>query len=201
MNISESTKSFLWLPHKTGTNNAVSILKNFGFKTYIQQNGNLFLYNTECEVKDLTGNHIMIYFEGHEKYDFICTARNPFSRLLSLYKFNHKDQSEWSPEHFQNYFNIISKRFRVTKFLWPFERRVPDYFIRLENLYDDYLKLPFIKNSEIHITGELKELCSKKINFTSEIKNPEEYFNDEIKNLIWLEGKKYFDLLGYEFPY
>jgi len=193
MIISEENKSFLWLQSRTGSNHAVQIFSKFGFKTRkTTENGYIFL-----ELKPV---HNMSYFSGHEKYTFICTARNPFTRLLSSYKFNNKTV-DWNPKNFQDFFYHRFKLQSLGKFIYPFMNRTPDYFIRLENLYEDYQKLDFIKNSELNESGDLSILCKRKINDTEDLKNPEGYFTNEIIEMVYEEGAKFFDLTGYNYPF
>lgn len=194
MNISEENKSFVWFQAKTGTNLSVEILKNFGFVTR---------FNTPNGLKTvpLKGVHSTLYPTNHEDYIFICTARNPFTRILSTYKFNHKNHQLWSPEGFQDYFNHIYTKTILKSSLWPFKERLPDYFLRIENLYDDYSKVPFVKESGDEKLKLVKDLCEIKFNSTQEIQNPNEYFTQEIKDLIFSLGEKYFKLLNYDYPF
>lgn len=189
MNISKEHNAFVWLPSKTGSCSAARILNFYNFKTYINDN--------EVELRPI---HLMEYFPGHENYTFICTARNPFTRFLSQYKFNHKDPNQWSVEGFRQYFDH-DIRFFLPQKLYPFKERTPDYFIKLENLKEDYGKIPFIRESEYFLSGQLHKQCEIKINSTEEIQNPQDYYSNEMIDKILDVGKDYFELLNYDYPF
>jgi hypothetical protein len=76
--------------------------------------------------------------------------------------------------------------------------RSPDYLIRTENLYEDILKIPFIRDSDLNTSGILKNFCDKKINQSYNQLNPEEYLTPRIKEHIHSLCSDHFDLFGYE---
>lgn len=194
MTISEEYKSFLWLPNKTGSNNASKIFSKLGFKTYKKT-------EFEYELSEFSANHNYVYPLNHKDYNFICTARNPFTRILSSYKFNRKDSSSWNPEDFREYFFRKFNASILQNVLYPFKERTPDYFIRIENLIEDYRKIDFIVNSDLYKSGYIEEVCQKKINYTDNLSNPKEYFTEDIIDFIYTNGQRYFDLLNYTYPY
>jgi hypothetical protein len=75
---------------------------------------------------------------------------------------------------------------------------MPDYIIKTENLYEDLIKIPFIKESDLNNSGVLKNFCNKKINESSNKLNPEEYLTPHIKEIIYNISSDHFDLFGYE---
>jgi hypothetical protein len=80
-----------------------------------------------------------------------------------------------------------------------FTQRVPDYFIRQENLYEDYIKIPFVRDSKLNTCGILEELCGRKMNEGSpKLKTYKEYYNQELADIIYLNYKEYFDHLSYD---
>lgn len=194
MNVSEKHKVFLWMLGKTGSMHSFHVFTQYGFETI----------RPDSPDKTFSHNHSTEMPENSENYKFICTAKNPFTRFLSLYKYNHKDSSIWSPNHFRSYF---SKNFYEnpdlfsSKFFWPFRDRTPDYFIRTEFLWHDYNKIPFIVNSKFNTSGALYDFCKLKINNTVPIKNPEEYYTQDMIDVFYEKGKKYFELLNYTYPF
>jgi hypothetical protein len=189
MNVSEKHKAFLWMLPKTGSIHCFHVFKIFGFET---------LRHPSID-KTFIHNHLVGIPQNSEKYKFICTARNPFTRFLSLYKFNNKNPETWSPDDFKSFF-LKNQKF-LESFLWPFKNRLPDQFIRLESLWADYNEIDFIKNSEFNLSGELYEFCQKKINQTKSLPNPEKYYTPEMIDFFFSNGKKYFDTLGYSYPF
>jgi hypothetical protein len=79
-----------------------------------------------------------------------------------------------------------------------FEKRTPDYPLRQENLYGDYLKIPFIRDSKLNQSGVLEELCQKKLNKGRYTKPVKDYYNQETANIVYTNYKEYFDLFGYD---
>jgi len=154
--ISEKHKCFLWLLPRTGSNHMVSIMKNYDFKHYVHYDNKKELYDEK-----LAANHYCRYFDGHKDYDFISSIRNPYSFEVSMFRMNKLVENY--KESFKRfidgrYFTRFGEKKPITKF-----QRVPDFFIRMENLYEDYSKIPFIVNSEYYQSGELKKQVENKI--------------------------------------
>lgn len=194
MNISEINKSFVWLQARTGSVHSVKVLKNYGFSTYKKTPDGL-------KVIPLNNNHSYDYPSGHQDYLFLSTARNPFSRILSFYKFNNKNPNIWSPQSFHNYFFMNFSKITLRCIIWPFRDRIPDYFIRIESLFDDYNKIPFIVNSDFDKLVQLRNLCSVKYNETDVINDVDKYFTEEIKDIIFSCSQDYCNMLNYDYPY
>lgn len=194
MNFSEEHNAFLWLPNKTGSNHALKVFEKYGFKNYEKK-------SNSYELKPIKASHTYDYPFNHENYLFICTARNPFSRILSMYKFNNKNPLDWNPEHFRTFFFSRFTSSKLEKLLYPFDERTPDIFIRVENLLLDYTSLEFIKKSDFCKSGELAHYCELKINSTTEIKNPQDFYTQDMIDFVVEGGRKYFDLLKYQYPF
>lgn len=188
MNISEKHKAFVWMLPKTGSMHCFHVLTIYGFETIRPKiNDRTFVHNHSREVPK------------NSDYKFICTARNPFTRYLSLYKFNNKDPKSWSPNEFRKFF-YNNQKF-ISSFLWPFSERIPDYFVRTEFLWKDYNEIPFIKNSKFNTSGALYEFCQNKFNYTPKLTDPQKYYTPDMVDYFFSVGKKYFDLLNYSYPF
>jgi len=78
-------------------------------------------------------------------------------------------------------------------------KRKPDYFLRVESLYYDYIQIPFIRNSKLNKCGLLYELCNKKLHSNkNNVKSLEEYYTEDMANHTYEQFKDYFELLGYD---
>ena len=86
INISERVKTFLWIWNKTGTSHMKKVLKFFGFKFYYLKDGEIKL-----EQNDIVQLHNCQFFPGHENYHFMVSARNPYTRFVSHFRFNSKN--------------------------------------------------------------------------------------------------------------
>ena len=197
LNISEEHKAFLWLPTKTGSLHASIVFSCFSFNWLDCS------YNKKevFDVSDLPFHmHSLDLFEGHENYKLICTARNPIHRIFSAFVFSNRYEKKLEKSEFVKFF---SKIMESETYFWDGglknTKREPDYFLRVENLYEDYLKIPFVRESKLNLCGALKELCEKKKNESRkfEVKIQDFYTSDMIEHL-YFEFKDYFDKLEYK---
>jgi hypothetical protein len=193
VNISEKHKAFLWMAPKTGSYHASFTFNHFDFISYSTAGNNL-------REKFLTHNHSMDLFPGHENYKLICTVRNPFTKLVSEFKYRLQHEEEFTTENFRNFFSEKSERNFDLSFNM-FKVRKPDYPLRVEYLWHDYIQIPFVYNSKLCQSGILYELCKKKMNGT--IVDPKEkdlYTKDMIENVKFV-AKEYLEMFGYDYPY
>jgi hypothetical protein len=186
--IIEKEKFLVWLPEKTASTHAFEVLKNYDICRFQFTNNQLIRIDGSNSY-----DHTCDLFDGHENYSIISTARNPYSKFVSFYKFMGADNRDIE---FYDYVHelIINKPSKLT----IYNKRVPDYFIRQEHVFEDYLKIPFIKNSDFYKSGQLKDLCDKKINHNKNSYDYREYYNQDIADLVYYNFSKYFDLLGYD---
>jgi hypothetical protein len=194
--ISEKHKAFVWLPPKCATNFISWVLAYFEFSSVAM--------NTETnQIHKIMPNqsthfgHSAIFPPNHEDLSLICAIRNPYHRVLSMY------QSTAINPSVENFEKFIDERIVTNKSLWfkfssSLNHRSPDYLIRTENLYEDILKIPFIRDSDLNSSGVLKNFCDKKINQSYHQLNPEEYLTPRIKEIIHSLSSDHFDLFGYE---
>ena len=194
--ISEKHKTFVWLPPKCATNFISWVLAYFEFSSVA--------INTETnQIHRIMPNqsthfgHSTIFPPNHEEFSFICAIRNPYHRVLSMYQSQVKDPSVGDFEKFIDE-RIVINKLLLFKFSSSLNDRSPDYLIRTENLYEDILKIPFIRDSDLNSSGILKNFCDKKINQSYNQLNPEEYLTPRIKEIIHSLSSDHFDLFGYE---
>jgi hypothetical protein len=204
INISEKNKSFVWFGRKTASTFASNVLHRYDFIAYENVNNVLRRKNRFIH------NHMCFLFPGHENYKFIATARNPYARLVSLFlnsnysenndiKFNetyNKFQDFVTWYFFENPQQLDGNNDRIC---FDYSKRVPDYFIRQENMYEDYCKIPFINESEFNTSGELKVFCNVKLN-EGEYSGVhwKDFLSQDSADTIFYNSLKYFDLVGYD---
>lgn len=196
INYSEKNKAFLWTPPKTSSIHALTVFTLFDFEWF---SGSYDKKYVERYTPYPQHNHALNLFDGHENYSLICTARNPVHRLFSAYMFNNPD-SEKTPSGFREF--MISLTLEVNPF-WMIGTkdfvRIPDYFVRQEHLFEDYSKIPFIKNSKVFECGVLEEICQKKINDTKYGKlDIHDCYTSDMLDYLYTEYRWYFDTLGYK---
>ena len=198
LNVSKINKSILWTPQKTGSVFNTQVFNFFDFYTDLIQYD---LGLNDETIDFLYHGHSCYLFEGHQDYSLICSTRNPYSRLVSLFQHTKDYGQKEYQEGFKEFINKLFP-FEGTPYFhrgYHFKERVPDYFIRVESLFEDYGKIPFIKNSEFYKSGFLEHICSKKRNENLKItKNWREYYTDETADIIYSSYQDYFNLLKYD---
>jgi len=190
--ISEKHKCFLWLLPRTGSNHMVSIMKNYDFKHYVHYDNKKELYDEK-----LGANHYCLLFNGHENYEFISSIRNPYSYEVSFFRMNKRVDNP--KESFKRYIHgRYYTRYGDEKAIMKFPR-TPNFFIRMENLYEDYSKIPFIVNSEYYQSGELKKQVENKINNNIfDDRDWREFYDDECAEIVYSNNSEIFNLNHYD---
>lgn len=190
--ISEKNNSFVWLIARTGSNHMVSILKHYDFKHYVHYDGKKELYDEKLDAA-----HYCDLFDGNEKYDFISSIRNPYSLEVSMFRMNklvenYKEKFKRFLDY--RYFTRFGEKKPIVKF-----HRTPDFFIRMENLYEDYSKIPFIINSDYYQSGELKKQVEIKINDNIfDDRDWREFYDDESAEMVYSNNVEIFNLNHYD---
>lgn len=194
--ISEKYNSFIWLPPKCATNLLSWVFTYFEFSSMVlDKETNKILSVALNQITHL--GHNTSFPPNYSDLSFICATRNPYERVLSFYQFSglHNQKS------LNGFKNFIHER--LTKDLFfsytdLFKVKKPDYIIRTENLYEDLIKIPFIKDSDLYSSGVLKNFCDMKINKSFYQLNPDEYLTPEIKEIIYNLSSEHFDFFGYK---
>jgi len=192
VNISERHKTFLWLWSKTGTTHMKNVLKYFGFQLYEIQNGVRTLHQPRIE--QIHSCHL---FEGHENYKLLISARNPYSRFVSDYRFSSRPKI-FDLKDFEKFLFERTQRDPRCYECSNFINRKPDYWVRTEHMYEDYLKIPFIKDTDLVHSGLLEKMCSKKVNENPSERTWQDYYNQERADLVFYNLRNYFEFFGYE---
>lgn len=180
INISEKYKSFLWIPPRTASTLASLIFseEEFGFSFYD--------INKVKISENFVHTHYFNFFQGHEDYEFILTVRNPYSQYLSFIGYRTEKLES------------LEKRFQSKEhydFINNLKKRLPNYIIRVENIYEDYCNIPCVNKSVINQTGELKKIIDSKPN-SLKIKN-NFTFNQSFIDSVYYNNSFLFDTFGY----
>jgi hypothetical protein len=199
VNVSQKHKTILWLWKKCGTEHMTKIMNNYDFKHYKIEGDNLILTHNKIEK-----NHNCNLFIGHENYKILAAVRNPYTRFFSDFTFNRIPQeftyTEENKEKFRvHIYSIIVHSEKLFESCIDFDGRTPDYPVRLENLYEDYSKIPFIVESEYYKSGELKKDTTQKVNVSNEDETLwKKFYTQEIADIVYYRMARYFDLFGYD---
>lgn len=195
INISEEHKAFFWTPAKTASVHATTVFTLFNFEAFTSsydRSGVIHQQNTPYS------GHNLDLFEGHENYILICTARNPITRVFSAYNYSNRNR-EKTVKGFREFFSNMANEPNPFWLMGSKNfKRVPDYFIRQEHMLEDYMKIPFIKESKIASSGALEEMCNKKMNTTKYGLDIKDGYTQDMIDYLYNEYRWYFDTLGYE---
>ena len=170
MNISHENKVIWWALEESGEVKMSKILEKYGF----------IVENDEFTSKSgLKYDHFVTKSEQLSDYKVLCTIKNPYHRVFSLFlRLEHnnliikKKLLPFLRENF-NYFvnkSLIPNKLVVKtatllenetpnmKYLekWTFEDKIPDYFVKIEDFYDDLSKISFIDDFE-PIKGDINQ--------------------------------------------
>lgn len=183
-NVSEKYKYIWWAPERTGSRKVSPILNYFGFTHQDKElfNGTMPYYTHHCLTND-----------QYKDYKLICNTRNPYSRVYSLFKNFYHQSTDKGIDSFRNYLKFkLPKGELLELVLRPKLIRYPDYVIRLEYMKEDLSKLPFIYDV----------LTDKQLDYLTEhgkgIDAWEEFYDQEMKDIVYNLLKDHFDFFGYE---
>jgi len=189
-NVNEKYKLVWIAPERVGSRSTCKIFTYCGFMCRGKQlsfsNSLNYTHNSEIPTK-------------YKDYGIICSARNPYSRTLSLYKNYIRDFDNIT---FEQYIfgltcgkpeeNLVEGKSKYSTFINPVLEKQPEYVVKLENIHEDLKKLPFIFN---HLTEkQLEEMCEH----GKEIEEWESHYDQEMKDLVYNHLKHQFDMWGYE---
>ena len=199
INISLKHKTFLWLWGKCGTTHMTQILKGLDFKFYLVENNNLLLKNNH-----IVQDHSCYVFPGHENFKLLAAIRNPYAKFFSEFIFTNNTEkiecSQKNKERFrEDLENRLNKRLRFTENCCDFFDREPDYPVRLENLFEDYSKIPFIVESDYYKSGRLEEKTKVRVNVSNEDEfRWKKFYTQQTADMVYYRMPRYFELFGYD---
>lgn len=192
---SKTLDYYLILPMKTGTVTASWIFAYFDFFTYSRKfdENNDFV---ELPNPALTMVHSFYLPPEVNNPKIIMTTRNPYDRFLSKFIFSWLKSEPPSVSDFDSY---VIKSIENDSPIFNYPDNInPTYVIHLENAYEDYMKIPFVADSNISKSGILKEVLGKKMNESRFKLNKDEFLNQKNKELIYSYMKNQFESFGYE---
>ena len=195
---SEKYNSFVWTPMKTASSHASFVFAHFDFITVSENLTTGAIVNHSDD--NINFGHSLQFPPKHSDMFFICTIRHPYYRIFSLFsrKFINSTKKP-DVKEFEDFFHErIETDIEFTRTTNMFDLRAPDFILRSENLYEDYLKIPFILESKLNKCGILEDICNRKVNKGLTTLNPENYLTPSVKEKIYKMFQSHFDLFGYE---
>lgn len=191
INILPDYNYIVWMPAKTGTRHALEVLKRYGLKVFEYENSE---NSTPLFNEKTTYVHPCNLHKTYQNFKIICLARNPYARILSYYNFVSLPLDD--KLMFYNF--VYDQCMYVDNSCFRFDDRIPEYFLRLEYLYEDYSKIPFINSSEYFRNGLLEQFCKFKIGKTKREVDLKDFYDQKTADLVYYNFSHYFELLGYD---
>lgn len=215
MNFSEEHKIIWWAPERTATEATGRIFKELGF--HFDRTDEMIV-NRES---DLHLSHEEHYGDDYNGYNIICNIRNPYDRIFSIFmNFDVLGSlpatKEVKPKLIPYFKKWIKTYFEKNKLIvkindygksnitseslkkFTFRNRIPDQFIRMENLIDDLSELDFIKESIEWKMGQSQSFLKNNQFIKSPYYNFKEFYDFESAKLIYEYYFFHFHLVGYD---
>ena len=195
---SDTLKYFVWTPMKTASSHASFVLSHFDFITVTENLNTGVIINHSSD--NVNFGHSIDLPPNHTEMSLICTIRHPYQRVFSLFSRRFMDPNN-KPEiiEFENFFHErIETDLEFIKTSNMFDKRVPDYILRSENLLEDYQKIPCIFDSKLNQCGILQDICNRKINKSFGKLDIENYLTSSVKEKIYKMFQSHFELFGYQ---
>lgn len=169
------------------------ILENYGVEAWLHSKSKGFY-----QPSFVSGPvHECSLFDGHEDFTLVASARNPYSRMFSWFRFSTEFRGGVYKLNELGKF-IEEQIYERNPDCFTFLTRVPDYFVRLESLVEDYGKIPFIRDSELYQSGAFKILCKTKMNQNKDEVDWRDFYDQTTADMVYYNYVRYFDIAGYD---
>jgi hypothetical protein len=215
MNISHKHKVIWWAPERCGTKITREIFSDYDFFVYNPKT------NDEISLKERYTSHFNQIPEEFSNYKLICSVRNPYDRILAVFLLTQygdvvieksiylkiKERfNKWVLESFIKRKTLVElSKFNQTQNInynffskWTFESRIPDYFIRMENLKEDLENLDFIKTHSLWDEEKNSQKIENNRFITTRPLKFNEIYDFESAKRIYYYYKKVFNLIPYD---
>jgi len=188
----------LWLPEKTGSTHCWSLMSDFEFKRYTLDLKKQIDYSNGISENRHSHEHNLP--NEHQKFLLIQTMRNPYTMLSSYFRMNRIKVNIPNKNIFYSfvYETIYNDSYKIISH-YNYSIRKPNYFIRVEHLFEDYSKIPFIRESELFKSGNLELKCKIPLNKnTHNFTSWQDLYTQETADLVYYNFSKIFSEMGYD---
>jgi hypothetical protein len=165
MNVSIENQVIWLAPERTGSSITKKIFENYNFFSSTKKND----YNL-VDFRQGSHSHEKLGNQDFSNFKKILNTRNPYDRVFACYqnfflekpilKSNVNFKQKFTKWVFENFWSqgplvFLSTRYEDNNNFfqnWTFQTEDVDFYIRMENLKDDILNLPFISKTKDEIT-------------------------------------------------
>jgi len=229
MNYSHKVKSVWWASARCASRSVWKMIEPYEFKhngmQYDYDHAKYFLGKSPPKDQGFDYSHNIGIPEGMQDYYLIMNIRNPYSRAVSLwytekwYKtFLGKELkgpampfTDWLKGMKIKLNQVITAGVTLDEYEIGLQAKMPDLFIRYENLSEDIKKVPFLdfndpvvverydtyitKNQYINPYGKgVMKRDETNENFT----DWRSYYTEEAAELVWKGHQRQFEVFGYD---
>jgi hypothetical protein len=193
MNVCHELKTILWFPQRTASRTISNLFHHYNFIN--------MEHNTPMNgINNYT--HDLLIPQGCENYEIVCTVRNPYSWLLSIW-------------HWDNFYPSVSEKDRIS-YAEFVEKRPSDlesimenilkteikYFIKYESIKQDIKKIPWfsIEPEKLNRVIDNNGCISENLIRCADNKNYSDYLKHYTKKELDIVSTKFsalFTKLGY----
>ncbi len=216
MNFSTKHKVIWWAPERCATKLVADILSHYNFE---------YRVNNNSETNELTApyhSHGIFVPEEFNNFKIVCSIRNPYDRVLSLFTnftsvgsrivYTKKDKQNFIDRFSDFVVQLLSysevrkvdtdpeKNFVLKKYVakYDFDERIPDYFIRMEHIKEDLSKLDFISESPLWKSNFFDEFILDNPFMNTKPYSFDEIYTFESAQIVFNYFKKHFFLCDYD---
>lgn len=212
MNILRDQKVIWWAPERSATKVTAAILKDLGFEfdrtdeMVVDQENELLFSHSEKDLPDCK---------------IICSMRNPYDRIFSIFM-NYDilkmvaPTKEIKPKLIEYFHKWVKTYFEKNKLIvkindygkvnvtsealkkFTFRNKIPDQFIRMENLIYDLGSITFVNKSIDWQTGKTQEFLKSNKYQKTPCYDFKEFYDIETAKLIYEYYFVHFHMVGYD---
>lgn len=214
MNISQEHRMIWLAPERCATQITKKILSNYNFSFAVPS-----LQDDNPNFQEKRHFHSNIVDEPYTDFQIILNIRNPYDLVFSFYVNNFSSKpitkdsknvkenfNKWVNKAFLNhgYHVFLCPLYNEKDFLfnkWDFkDDKKIDFVLKVETLYDDIIKIPFIKDTSDTIKEEIKYLIQNNGFFNKRYFKFNELYDFRSAQLVYHFFKPLFYKFGYS-PY
>jgi len=139
-------------------------------------------------IKKYIGDDI---FNSYFKF---CAVRNPYDKMVSLY---HMLKSRYPEQYNISFDDFVRKNdcYNFARYTLENCKSCIDFYIRFEFLQEDLEKVC----KQLNIEYDLSKLPEFKSDYRKDNDDYKQYYNEELKKIVYDRHKEEFELFGYKF--
>ena len=191
MNVSNELKTVLWLPQRTASRTIAPMFYDYHF------------INMEHRTPINSINNYTHDFgipAGCEDYDVICSVRNPYSWLLSVWHWDNFYPGVAEKDRISYAEYVARGNWELNGFSEHIVKSDIKYFIRYEHIKEDLSKIPWFDCNRCIVNYAISKNDCKSENLIrtkQDVSDYEKYYTEKEFSIVNTKLSALFDKLGY----